>query len=68
MRSAMHTTEAMQKVSTIAEGSQASSRSVLSAADDVGQTADTLRGEVQQFLAAMADGNETERGVAARAA
>jgi methyl-accepting chemotaxis protein len=61
MRSAGQATDAMRKVSAVAEGSEASSRDVLSAADEVGRTADTLRGEVGRFLAAMADGGETER-------
>ena len=61
MRSAGFATEAMQKVSAIAEETEKTSGSVLSTADEVGSTADTLRGEVGQFLAAMANSSETER-------
>ena len=51
----------MQKVSAIAEEAVITSRSVLSAADEVAQTAETLRTEVEHFLAAMASTNETNR-------
>jgi methyl-accepting chemotaxis protein len=61
MRSAQHAAEAMQKVSAFSDRGQSTSRGVLSAADDVGRTADTLRGEVQHFLTAMAEANDTER-------
>lgn len=61
MRLAGQATDAMRKVSAVAEGAEASSQDVLSAADEVGRTAETLRGEVGQFLAAMADGGDTER-------
>jgi len=60
MCSVGNATEAMQKVSAISEGSQASSQAVLAAAGEVGKTSDTLRGEVQQFLAAMADNGKTD--------
>jgi methyl-accepting chemotaxis protein len=53
--------EAMQKVSAIAEESGATSQRVLSAADEVSRTADALRGDVQSFLAVMADGDVAER-------
>ncbi len=61
LQSAGQATDAMQKVSSIAEQTETTSRDVLSAADEVGRTADMLRGEVGQFLAAMANSNETER-------
>jgi methyl-accepting chemotaxis protein len=54
-------TQSMQQVSSIAEEAEVTSRGVLSAADAVRQTADNLREEVEQFLAAMANSNETDR-------
>jgi len=54
LRSTEQATRSMQQVSSIAEESETTSRGVLSAADEVGRTADTLRGEVEHFLAAMA--------------
>ena len=47
-------TEAMQDVSTASEGTEAASAKVLAGADDLGRDADTLRGEVTQFLKEMA--------------
>jgi methyl-accepting chemotaxis protein len=61
MQSAEFASEAMQKVSAIAEESGATSQRVLSAADEVSRTADALRGDVQSFLAVMADGDVAER-------
>ena len=51
----------MQQVSSIAEKSEAASQTVLSVAAGVGKTAETLRGEVQQFLSAMANSTESDR-------
>ena len=55
-------TRAMQDVSSISELTDAASAKVLEGAGDVGRDADTLRGEVTQFLSAMAN---TETAVAA---
>lgn len=54
-------THAMQDVSSISESTDAASGRVLAGASDVGRDADTLRGEVTQFLQAMASANEDER-------
>jgi methyl-accepting chemotaxis protein len=51
-------TQSMQHVSSIAEAGEVTSRGVLTAADAVGQTADMLREEVEQFLTAMANGDK----------
>jgi methyl-accepting chemotaxis protein len=48
-----HAAEAMRQVMTIAEQTDAASRSVLTAAEEVGRTAGTLRTEVDDFLKAM---------------
>jgi methyl-accepting chemotaxis protein len=52
---------AMERVLTIAESTDTTSRAALTAADEVGQTADTLRKEVGDFLAAMSSGEDGER-------
>jgi len=57
-RAAGQASEEMLKVSVIAEGAEATSQQVLAGADELGRTADTLRDEVGQFLAAMAEGRE----------
>jgi methyl-accepting chemotaxis protein len=49
--------QAMATVLTIAGQTDTASRSVLTAADDVGHTADTLRDEVDDFLGLMARNN-----------
>ena len=54
-------TRAMQEVSAISETTDAASSKVLDGAGEVGRDADTLRGEVTQFLQAMASTNEEER-------
>jgi methyl-accepting chemotaxis protein len=56
-----HATESMQQVSSIAEEAEITSQDVLTAADEVGRTADKLREEVEHFLTAMASSNETNR-------
>jgi methyl-accepting chemotaxis protein len=61
MRSAGRSAEAMRAVLAVAEESKVASQMVLSVADEVGRTADTLRGEVQQFLRAMLDSDETQQ-------
>jgi methyl-accepting chemotaxis protein len=53
--------EAMRHVLAIAETTDTSSAAALKAASEVGGTADTLRVEVTDFLAAMSTGNEAER-------
>ena len=53
--------EEMQQVLAIAERTDTASRSVLSAADEVGGTADTLRVEVNDFLIAMTQNDTDER-------
>lgn len=52
--------DAMEQVSTIAQQTDTASQSVLTAAEDVGQTAGTLRGEVNDFLNSvkLLDGKE----------
>lgn len=54
-------TKAMQEVSAISESTDAASGMVMAGADEVARDADTLRGEVTQFLAAMASSDEAER-------
>jgi methyl-accepting chemotaxis protein len=61
LQSSGEATASMQKVSSIAEEAEVTSRGVLSAADEVGRTADALREDVEQFLKAMANSNETDR-------
>jgi methyl-accepting chemotaxis protein len=53
--------QAMEQVLVIAEQTDTASHSVLTAADEVGQTADTLRVEVNDFLDAMKRGDGEER-------
>jgi methyl-accepting chemotaxis protein len=53
--------QAMNQVLTVAEQTDTASRSVLIAADEVGQTANTLRVEVNDFLAAMKRTDNNER-------
>jgi methyl-accepting chemotaxis protein len=64
-QSVMHSSErvmkAMHAVLIIADQSKTASQAVLQAVDDVGRTADTLQGEVHQFLRAIASGSESER-------
>ncbi|MGD0106311.1 MAG: methyl-accepting chemotaxis protein [Rhodopila sp.] len=54
-------THVMAEVLTIAERGDIASRSVLTAADEVGNTADTLRVEVDEFLALMTRNDAAER-------
>jgi methyl-accepting chemotaxis protein len=61
LQSSGEASESMQKVSAIAEEAEVTSRGVLSAADEVGRTANALREDVEQFLKAMANSNETDR-------
>jgi methyl-accepting chemotaxis protein len=53
--------QAMEQVLTVAEKTDAASRSVLVAAEEVGQTATTLRVEVNDFLTAMKRGDDNDR-------
>ena len=53
--------EAMELVLTIATRSNTVSQGVLTAAETVGQTSDTLRAEVHDFLTAMSSGTSDER-------
>ena len=53
--------QSMEQVLLIAEQTDAASMSVLTAADGVGQTAETLRGEVDDFLNAMKSDTGDER-------
>jgi hypothetical protein len=54
--------QAMEQVLTIAEQTDLASRSVLTAADEVGHTADTLGVEVNDFVSTMKrDGSEERR-------
>jgi methyl-accepting chemotaxis protein len=53
--------EAMREVLGIAEATDTSSDAALKAADEVGRTAETLRTEVTDFLAAMSHGDDDER-------
>jgi methyl-accepting chemotaxis protein len=52
---------AMEQVLTIAEQTDTASRSVLIAAEEVGQTATTLRVEVNDFLVAVKRGDDNDR-------
>ncbi|HEX3994931.1 MAG TPA: methyl-accepting chemotaxis protein, partial [Acetobacteraceae bacterium] len=61
MRAAGQATQSMQQVSSIAEEGEVASRSVLTAADAVGHTAEMLREEVEHFLTAMSNTNESDR-------
>lgn len=53
--------QSMQEVLTIAAGAESTSHTVLSVADEVGKTAETLRIEVSDFLSAMSRGDDAER-------
>jgi methyl-accepting chemotaxis protein len=53
--------EAMNNVLSIVEGTDASSRTALTASEEVGHTAETLRTEVTDFLNAMSQGDDAER-------
>jgi methyl-accepting chemotaxis protein len=53
--------EAMRDVLAIAETTDTTSDAALKAADEVGRTAETLRIEVTDFLAAMSHGDDNER-------
>jgi methyl-accepting chemotaxis protein len=54
-------TRAIQDVSAISQHTDAASAEVLDGAGQVGRDADTLRGEVMQFLKAMAGATEEDR-------
>jgi methyl-accepting chemotaxis protein len=54
-------TKAMQEVSAASEHTDAASSKVLVSADEVGRDAETMRGEVLQFLQAMASTSEEDR-------
>jgi methyl-accepting chemotaxis protein len=54
-------TGAMRQVLTIAESTDSSSAKLAATADRLGQTAETMRSEVTEFLAAMSSGDEAER-------
>ena len=54
-------TRAMREVSTVAETTDAASRTVLTGADEVSANAARLRDEVGQFLHAMASTNDEDR-------
>ena len=54
-------TRAMQDVSSISEETDGASVKVLEGAADVGRDADTLRGEVTQFLRVMANTDDQDR-------
>jgi len=54
-------TQAMNDVVNMSEAADKASRDVLTDADEVGQTADNLRSEVNQFLAAMSRTDEDNR-------
>jgi len=53
--------EAMRKVLSIAEVTDASSLKALNASAEVGRTAETLQTEVTDFLSAMSQGDDAER-------
>jgi methyl-accepting chemotaxis protein len=53
--------EEMRNVLSIVEGTDSSSRTALTASEEVGRTADTLRSEVTDFLNAMSQGDDAER-------
>ena len=61
LTSTQDATRAMQDVSSISETTDAASAKVLAGAADVGRDADTMRGEVTQFLNAMANTDEEDR-------
>ena len=61
MQSVERTAEAMQTVLSLAEDSKKACETVLSATDAVGQTADTLHGQVTQFLRAIFDTNDGQK-------
>jgi methyl-accepting chemotaxis protein len=54
-------TQAREQVLIVAGKTGTASRSVAIAADEVGQTATTLRVEVNNFLTAMKRGNDDDR-------
>jgi len=58
---AQDATLSMREVSSISETTDSASAKVLAGADELGHNADTLRGEVTQFLQAMASANEEDR-------
>ena len=60
-RSTMAASNEMAEVLKIVEATDLSSLSALAVAREVGRTADTLRQEVTDFLAAMSSGDEAER-------
>jgi hypothetical protein len=51
----------MHQVLSIAEGTDASSQTAMKASAEVGATAETLRTEVTEFLAAMSQGDDAQR-------
>jgi methyl-accepting chemotaxis protein len=53
--------QSMQEVLIIADGAEVNSQSVLTAAVEVGKTAETLRTAVTDFLSAMSRGDEADR-------
>ncbi len=53
--------DAMREVLAIAESTDETNVSAVQAADEVGETAGTLRSEMADFLAALTRGNESER-------
>jgi methyl-accepting chemotaxis protein len=53
--------DAMHQVLSIAEGTDASSQTAMKASAEVGATAETLRTEVTEFLAAMSQGDDAQR-------
>ncbi len=57
----LETTNAMREVSEASERTEDASAKVLTGANDLGRDADTLRGEVTHFLAAMAGTTEEGR-------
>ncbi len=57
----LETTRAMREVSEASERTEDASAKVLTGANDLGRDADTLRGEVTQFLEAMAGTSEEGR-------
>ncbi len=57
----LESTKAMQEVAAIAERSDVASGMVMTGADDVAREADTLRGEVTEFLQVMARNDDEER-------
>jgi methyl-accepting chemotaxis protein len=53
--------DSLRHVLSIAEATDASSTAASEASEEVGRTAETLRSEVTEFLAAMSRGDEAER-------